>query len=176
MPKQCVVGFPAIGHRHRRWTTAAMVLMLVCCTHLGFASPVVANPAPDLAAAVASARSETSCNPLRPDPTVEHAADVYNRMSEDYLGFTGVRVPGGETAPGDHVDPMPGLKTLGYNATGGSLLQGSHRTQARAIEAAILEGEAWHVFEDCSFTEFGTSLRRSERTGFYLAAVVLAKT
>lgn len=168
--------YVTVRRRLRRWTTANLVIVLAGCAHLGFASPALADPAATLAAAVSSARSETSCAPLQSNPVVEHTADVYNRMSEEYLDHTGTRVPGGETAPGDHVDPTPGLKTLGYNAVGGSLLQGSHRTEARAIEGAILEGQAWHVIEDCSFTEFGTSLRRSQRTGLYLAAVVLAKT
>jgi hypothetical protein len=164
-----------IRGKHDQCTPAAVVTALMYCIHLYSAPPALADPSAGLSVAVTSARSETSCSPLQSNPVVEHAADVYNRMTEDYLEHTGLQVPGGETAPGDHVDPVPGLKTLGYNASGGSLLQGAHRSEPRAIQGALLEGQAWHAIEDCSFTEFGTSLRRNQRTGFYVAAVVLTK-
>ncbi|WP_131813912.1 hypothetical protein [Mycolicibacter kumamotonensis] len=103
-------------------------------------------------------------------------ADGYNRATDLYLNHTPIRVPGGESAPGDHIDSLPGLQLNGYNATKASLIQGSAKDAIMAVKGALLEGVAWHTIEDCSYKEFGTSMRFNQRTGIYLAAILMATT
>ncbi|MGV0734270.1 hypothetical protein [Mycolicibacter sinensis] len=141
---------------------------------LALASPAQADPVADVKEAVVSARSETSCGSMRYDSVVEQAAEVFNRMTDDYLDHTATRVQNKDTRPGSIPDPVPGLKDLGYPATKAYLIQGAHHDDASAIKAAMLQGYAAGKFDDCSYTDFGVSMRYNERTGYNLAAVILA--
>lgn len=137
-------------------------------------APPVAAERVDLREAIASARSETSCGPLHYHPLVEQAAGVFNQMTDDYLSHTATRVQNKDTTPGSIPDPLPGLKNLGYGGTKAHLLQGAHKDEALAIKGALLQGYALNKISDCSYTDFGVDMRRNERTGYNLAAVVLA--
>ncbi len=134
----------------------------------------VADPENNLRDAMASARSDTACQPLRFNPLLGQAAEVFNRLTDEYLAHTATRVPTANEAPGEPVDPLPGLKDLGYNATKGYVLQGANKNEALAIKGVLLEGHAYRAIADCSYTDFGASVRQNERTGYILASVVLA--
>lgn len=133
-----------------------------------------ADSSADIREAIESARSETSCESLQYNSIVEKAAEVFNRLTDDYLDHTATRVQNKDTNPGAIPDPLPGLKDLGYPGTKAFLIQGTHQTAALAIKAAVLQGDAFNKFSDCSYSDFGADLRRNDRTGYYLAAVVLA--
>ncbi|BBX20964.1 hypothetical protein MTER_03750 [Mycolicibacter terrae] len=148
--------------------------MTACFVCLALAPPAQAGSMATVKEAVVSARNETSCAPLRYDPTVEQATEVFNRMTDDYLDHTATRVQNKDTRPGSIPDPVPGLKDLGYPATKAYLIQGAHHDDASAIKAAMLQGYAAGKFDDCSYTDFGVSMRYNERTGYNLAAVILA--
>lgn len=143
-------------------------------TGLVLAAPAAADPMLDLREAIASARSETSCVPLNYHSTVEQAAGVFNQMTDDYLSHTATRVQNKDTTPGSISDPLPGLKNLGYGGTKAYLLQGAQKSEARATKATLLQGYASNKISDCSYTDFGVDMRRNPRTGYELAAVVLA--
>lgn len=144
-------------------------------TGLVLAPPAQADPAVDLREAIVSARSETLCGPLSYHSTVEQAAGVFNQMTDDYLSHTATRVQNKDTAPGSIPDPLPGLKNLGYGGTKAYLLQGAQKSEARAIKATLLQGYATSAISDCAYTDFGVDMRRNHRTGYDLAAVVLAR-
>jgi hypothetical protein len=152
----------------------ALVIVTVLTPGLLVAPSALADAVANLRDAITSARSQTSCGPLRYDPVVEQGAEVYNRLTDDYLSHTATRVPEGNLSPGDHVDPLPGLKDLGYSGTKAALLQGAHKREALAIKGALLEGYAWNAISDCSYSDFGTSMRLNQRTGYNLASVILA--
>lgn len=151
-----------------------MALGLILTAGLVLAPTALADPAANLRDTMVSARGGTSCGPLHYNPVVEQAAQVYSRLTDEYLNFAGQRVPEGNVSPGAHVDPMPGLKDLGYRGSKAFLLQGAHQSEGGAIKGALLEGLAANSFSDCSYTDFGVSMRRNDRTGYNLASVVLA--
>lgn len=128
------------------------------------APPALADSVDTAKDAVASLRSGTSCAALRDNPIVEQAADVINRSTDDYLNQTATRIP--------IDDPLPGLKDLGYGGNKAVLLLGSHKNEADALKGALLQGHA--VIPDCSYTDYGVSLRRNESTGYNLISIVLA--
>lgn len=166
------------GGRGMRAPTLRGIGLLVTVTifpaGLALAPAAPADPVADVRDAIVSARSETSCAPLRYDPIVEHAAEVFNRMTDDYLDHTATRVQNKDTRPGSIPDPLPGLKDLGYAGTKAVLLQGAHHGDALAIKGALLQGYASGNISDCSFTDFGADMRRNERTGYNVVSVVLA--
>lgn len=151
-----------------------LVTAAVLSAGLALAPPAPADPVTEVRGAVVFARSETSCAPLRYDPIVERAAEVFNRMTDDYLNHTATRVQNKDTRPGSIPDPLPGLTDLGYAGTKAFLLQGAHHDDALAIKGALLQGYASGKISDCSFTDFGADMRRNERTGYNLVSVVLA--
>lgn len=146
------------------WMASALVIVMVLSTGLSLAPSALADPTANLRNAVASARGGTSCGPLRYNPVVEQAAEVINRSTDDYLNHTATRIP--------ILDPLEGLKDLGYGGTKAYLLQGADRSDALAIKGALLEGYA--AIPDCSYTDFGVSARRNETTGYNLVSSVLA--
>lgn len=157
-----------------RGIASVLVFVTIISAGLVPAPSALADPVATLRDTMVSARNGTSCRPLRYNPVVEQAAQVYNRLTDEYLNYAGQRVPEGNVAPGAHVDPMPGLKDLGYRGTKASLLQGAHQSEAGAIKGALLEGLAASSFSDCAYTDFGVNMRRNDRTGYNLASVVLA--
>ena len=120
--------------------------------------------APDLQGAVASLRSDASCKPLHYDPVVEQAAEIINRLTDDYVNHTARQEP--------VADPVPGLKDLGYHGNKGTTLQGAAKDDAEEIKGMLRRGMG--LFPDCSYTDFGISLRRNETTGYTFTSLVLA--
>jgi hypothetical protein len=126
-------------------------------------SPVShADSASSFSDAISTARG-ADC-PLRLDPTISEAADILNRSTDDYLSHTARAVP--------VADPLPLLKDLGYGGTKAKQLIGTGPTDADAIKGALLEG--YEAIPDCSYTEFGVSVRWNEPSGYYLTLALLA--
>lgn len=142
----------------------AVAFALVFAMGLPFAPPAAADATGSLRDAVASARSGGSCGPLQYNDVVAHVADIINKSTDDYLDQSATRVP--------ISDPLQGLKDLGYGGSKSHLLQGANESAAIAIKAALLEG--YDAIPDCSYTDFGVSMRHNDATGYTLAVVVLA--
>ena len=146
-------------------TAWALTALTAFSTGVFLAPCAVADAATNLRDAVASARSGASCGPLQYNDVVGHVADIINKSTDDYLDQTATRVP--------ISDPLQGLKDLGYGGSKAYLLQGANESDAIAIKAALLEGD--DAIPDCSYTNFGVSMRRNDATGYALAVVVLAR-
>jgi hypothetical protein len=129
------------------------------------AVPAAADPAPDLAQAVNSARGSAQCGSLRYDPRVEHAAEIINRSTYDYLNHTAQNVPA------DNPHPTAIVKDLGIEGTKSYALQGASQNEGDAIKGLLLQG--YQVIPDCAYTDIGVSLLYEETSGFYLVVAVL---
>lgn len=145
---------------------SVMVVVLVFYGSVALAPSSRADPAAGFGDGLASRRSQTSCQPLRHNPIVEQAAEVINRSSDRYISQQATHVP--------ITDPIPGLKDLGYTAKKAKLLQGAAKNDADAVKGALLEADAYGVVPDCSYTDFGVSLRRNEASGYSLVTSVMA--
>jgi hypothetical protein len=148
--------------RVRPWVAIASASAAVSAGVV-LAPSTFAAPAPNIRDAVASLRG-TACGPLRYDPVVEQAAEIINRLEDDYVSHAARQQP--------ISDPIPGLKDLGYGGSKAKLLLGTARTDADAITAMLLQG--YDAFADCSYRDFGVSRLRNEDTGLTFTAVVLA--
>lgn len=181
----------------RRYTSrvgdAVMAIATATGTSILLTSPAAADPAPTLKEAVVAARSSTQCPPLRYDPIVEHAAEIVNQSTDDYVSHKTRSVPADAATAA-----LPILKDLGSGATKAWSLQGAgHNNDGDAIKAVLLEGSTPGVstsleitpgifkpleeagpaaFANCSYTAFGVSLIHNATAGFSLATVVLAGT
>ncbi len=149
---------------YRAIRSGAAATLCIFFAGMWSAPSALAEPAPDLQGAVASLRSDASCKPLHYDPVVEQAAEIINRLTDDYVNHTARQEP--------VADPVPGLKDLGYHGNKGTTLQGAAKDDADAIKGMLLEGYA--AIPDCSYTDFGISLRRNETTGYTFTSLVLA--
>ena len=153
----------------RRWISraggAVMVFTPVAGVGVLLAPLAAASPAPDVAQAVASARAGAQCGPLRYNPVVEHAAEIVNRSTYDYLKHTAKSVPIEEP------HPTAIMKDLGIGAGKVLSLKDSSEKEADAIKGMLLQGYA--AWPDCSYTDFGVSLLHEEQTGYFLVIVVL---
>lgn len=149
-------GGPTIG--------STLVIMTVVSASVALAPPTLADQVATFKDAVASLRSGTSCPPLHYNPIVEQAADIINRSTDAYLNHTATHVP--------IADPLPGLKDLGYRGNKATLLQGAHKNPSDAIKGAILQGHA--AIPDCSYTDYGVSMFRNDKSGYNLTSAVLA--
>lgn len=129
------------------------------------ASPAAADPDQNLQDAVASVRG-SACGPLTYDPVVEHAAEIVNRSTDEYISHTARNVPVDEV--------MPILKDLGSGAGKAVRLQGVGHNQndGDAIKGVLLEG--YKAIPDCAYTDFGVSLRHNVDTGDSIAVAILA--
>jgi hypothetical protein len=158
-------GATLASNMRRPWGGIASVAA-VCLAAAGvaLAPPTLADPAPNIRDAVASLRGGTSCGPLRYDPVVEQAAEIINRLEDDYISHAARQQP--------IDDPTPGLKDLGYGGKKAKLLRGTARNDADAITAMLLQG--YNAFSDCSYGDFGVSILRNAETGYTSTAVVLA--
>lgn len=125
----------------------------------------VADRAPAVEQAVASARRAAPCGPLKYDATIEHAADIINRSTYTFLNHTA------ENVPIDDPHPVAITKDLGITASKVTSLQGAGRTTANAVKGMLLEGR--NDLPDCSYTNFGTSMLYEERSGYTLVVVLL---
>ena len=150
--------------RIRRRCGRTAIVVTVVSASISLAPAARADPAGDLREAVASARGATSCGPLKYNPLVEQAAEIFNQATDDWLMHTGKRMP--------DTDPRPALQDVGYLGSKGVLLAGAGRNEADAIKGALLQGYA--AIPDCSYTDFGVSVRRNDVVGYDLTAAVLA--
>ncbi|QLL08710.1 hypothetical protein [Mycobacterium vicinigordonae] len=127
------------------------------------APTATADSADALRAAVAQMRT-VSCPALRSDPVVEKVAQNTNDSSIAWLNHTARAVPVPE--------PLPVLKDFGYSGTKATMMQGAGQIDGSAIKGLLLEG--WDKIPDCSYTDYGASVVRHEKSGFILMVVVLA--
>lgn len=153
-----------VAVRHRPWIASALVIVTVLATGVSLAPPAQADPTATLRDAIVSARGESSCGPLQDNAVVQQAAEVVNQSTDDYLDQTATQIP--------IEDALAGLKALGYGGTKAYLLRGAGRTDSVAIKGALLQG--YSAISDCSYTDFGVSIRRNAMTRYNLASVVLA--
>jgi hypothetical protein len=153
----------------RRWMALAGHAVAALTPVLGaavlLAPTAAADPAPEIAQAVVSARGTASCGTLRYNPTVEHAADIVNHSTYGYLDHTAQNVPA------DGRNPTAIVKDLGIDASKVLSLQGAAQNEADAIKGVLLEGH--DAIPDCSYTDFGVSLLHEQESGYALAVVVL---
>jgi hypothetical protein len=153
---------PAGRLGHGRKLAVTMAAMTIVGASVSLAPSAAANSADNLRAAVMTARP--SCAPLRSEPLVEQAADIVNRSTDKWLDHTGRAVPVPE--------PLPVLRDLGYGGGRAVQVEGAGDTDARAIAGLLIVG--YDILSDCSYTDYGVSVIQNQRTGHYLATVVLA--
>jgi hypothetical protein len=144
---------------------ATLLAVTITCASGLLVVPAAADPAPAVQQAVASARGSGQCRPLSYDPRLEHAAEIINRASRDYVDHTAQNVPI------DDPQPTAIVKDLGIEGTKSYSLQGAGYSDVDAIKGALLEG--FNVIPDCAYAAFGASRLREEDSGFTLVAVVL---
>ncbi len=154
----------AVRLRTRMVANAATVTVTTVGICMLLAPPAAADPDQNLQDAVASARG-TACGPLTYDPVAEHAADIVNRATDEYMSHTARNVP--------IDDAMPILKDLGSGAGKAVRLQGAghNYNDGDAIKGVLLEG--YKAIPDCSYTDFGVSLRHNVDTGDSIAVAIL---
>ncbi|MBI3214218.1 MAG: hypothetical protein HYZ38_10380 [Mycobacterium sp.] len=133
------------------------------CAGTLLAGVASADPAPDLAEAVASARGH--CGPLTVDPRVDRAADIVNQSTYDYVDHTARDVPA------DDPHPAAIVKDLGIEGAKTYALQGAALDDADAIRGLLVQG--FSVIPDCGYTSIGTSRLYEPESGFHLLVVVL---
>ena len=143
---------------------AVLAVSAVLAAGAMLAPSALADSVANFRDAVASLRDGTSCGPLRYNPVVEQVAETINRSTDQYIDHDATQVP--------IIDPLPGLNELGYGSNKAKLLSGAGRTDADAIKGALLEG--YSALPDCSYTDFGVSVRRNETSGYVLTSLVLA--
>jgi hypothetical protein len=85
------------------------------------------------------------------------------QATSDYISHRSAAVP--------FTDPMPALKTIGYEGSNALLLSGYGTDEADAIHGLLLEGR--EAIPNCSYTQYGVSSMRDDG-GFNLTSVVLA--
>ena len=88
---------------------ASLVVVAVLAGELSPATSALADPAANLRDALASARSGTSCAPLRYNPVVAQVAQIVNRSTDTHLTR-----PQRESRS---LTPLEGLKDLGCGDT-----------------------------------------------------------
>jgi hypothetical protein len=158
-----------------------VVVTSVVTANFWQAPPATADPVGSFKNAVAAARAGSSCGPFQDNSLVEQVASISLRSLEDYIEHTATRVP--------VEDPLPGLKELGYPGSKARLFSGAATNDADAIKGALLQGSippastigtvgpvssAPPALTDCSYTDFGISIRQNPTTGYYLSSLVLA--
>lgn len=154
-------------HRRSRSVTALTAVVTGVGVTMLIAPQAAADPAASLQDAVIAARSASSCAPLRYDSAVEQAADIVNGSTDDYISHTARNAPA-DSAP----QPLPILKDLGSDATKAVSLQAATDNDGDTIKGVLLEG--FDAIPDCSYTDFGVSLRRNVEAGYVLAVAILA--
>ncbi|MFL0294767.1 hypothetical protein ACJH6J_27520 [Mycobacterium sp. SMC-18] len=155
--------------RERKAFGAKMITALVPAIGLavGLAAPATADPAPEIAQVIASARGGVSCGALNYNPTVEKAADIVNRSTHTYLNHTA------ENVPADNPHPVAIVKDLGINTDKVSSLQGAAHghNESNVIKGILLQGRK--DIPDCTYTDYGVSLLYEPDTDFTIGVVVL---
>lgn len=154
-----------LGPRHRRVRLVALTMAIVStpAVEVSLASSAVADSAGNLRTAVMSLR-QGSCSALRSDSLVEQAAENVIQSTDAWVDHTARAVP----VP----DVVPVLKDLGYAGNKATMLVSAGHTDAEAIAGLLLQG--YLSIRDCSYADYGASLRQNQTSGFYLATVVMA--
>jgi hypothetical protein len=150
--------------RRGPWIASVVVTVTVLSAGVWLAPSALADSVANFKMALASARSGTSCGPLRDNSVVEQVAETINQLSDNYINHNATQAP--------IEDPQVGLKDLGYGGNKGKQFQGAAVSDGDAIKGALLE--AYAAIPDCSYTDFGVSLRRNESSGYHLTVLVLA--
>lgn len=148
----------------RRSIARAGFVVMVMAASVPLAPTVQADSADGFRDAVAAVRGTAACRPLNYHPDAERAAEIFNEWTADWITHTATSMP--------NTDPLPALQDLGYSGTKAVLLAGAAHNVADAIKGALLQGYA--AIPDCSYTDFGVSVRRNDATGYELTAAVLA--
>jgi hypothetical protein len=132
-------------------------------------APVSAADTTDLRSLVDGARG--GCPPLQWDPVLVDVAQRATDESQSYVNHTARFEP--------FEDPMPLLRSLGYNAGKAKLLVGYGDVEAKATHGVILQG--WQAIPDCTYTRYGVNVLDQQAGGldhdgggYALTAVVLA--
>lgn len=179
-----------LARRPAAAVTATVAVAVAVAVSFFNAAPAGAEPIAVLKEAVTAARGSTHCPPLRYDPVVEHAAQIVNKSTDDFVSNRAKNVPADGVT-----DALPILKDLGSGATKAWSLQGAgHSSDADAIKSVLLEGNTPGAgkdlrvssgnfkpleqagpaaFANCAYTDYGASLLQNDM-GFSLAVVVLA--
>ncbi|MCX2930684.1 hypothetical protein ORI20_10375 [Mycobacterium sp. CVI_P3] len=121
-----------------------------------------ADPSTTLTQATVAARAASNCPPLQWNPLVERGAAMANLASAGYISHRSAAVP--------FTDPLPALATIGYAGSKGLMLSGYGATEAEALQAVLLQYQAFKP--DCAYSQFGTDLSRTDK-GSVLASVIL---
>lgn len=150
--------------RYGRRMAVATGTFIVAAAGIARAPVAAADWAAELSNSVVTARSNSSCGPLRLDPTVQQAAIFAVRSSDNYISHNARSIPVS--------DPLPILKDYGSTATKAKLLQGAGKTPADAIKFILISG--YNVIPDCAYTSYGGATARNKSDGYFLTAVVLA--
>lgn len=143
---------------------ATGLTVVVLSASVPLAPSADADSKTNFADAVAQVRGAASCGPLNYSPVVEQAAEILNQWTDDWIMHTATKMP--------DANPLPALQDVGYGGTKAILLAGAGKNEADAIKGAILQGYA--AIPDCSYTDFGVSVRRNDVVGYDLTAAVLA--
>lgn len=151
--------------RHRRLATGLAVITVCAGAGSIVASPAVAEPHSELKEAIDSARAGSPCGAMNYNSKVEHAADIVNRSTYDYLNFSA------EDIPADGPNPNAITKDLGIEGSKVLSLHGAGRTETDAIKGVLIEG--YQSLSDCGYTDFGVSMLHEPESGFNLAVVVM---
>jgi len=123
------------------------------------------DPVANLKAAVDAARSEGGCPPFHNDAILNDVSVRATREIDAWINHTGKVLPISDTIVPGVPGLMQALREKGYNPGKAKMLSGygDYRTggpgdnEAKAIAAALLQGEANAVFSDCSYTKYGLS-------------------
>jgi hypothetical protein len=145
----------------RTMNTARALGLTLCALLPVLAVPTAgASPTTHLKSEVDSARGATGCLPLQTDSALNSVSEDTTREVDEYIRHAGRFLP-----PSNDKDLLQVLRDAGYSTVRARLLigYGDPRTggpgdnEAKAIKAAVLEGQGYEAFTDCAYTKYGLS-------------------
>jgi hypothetical protein len=126
-----------------------------------FLSPIsMADPTTHLKSKIDAARSESGCPTFQLDPLLNDVSQTIARQTDEYVRHAARFFPG----TGD-ADLMRVLRESGSRIVKAKLVEGygdpdmggPGDNEAKAIKATVVEGLAFGVFPDCTYTKYGFS-------------------
>jgi hypothetical protein len=126
-----------------------------------FLAPIsMADPTAHLKSEIDAARSESGCPPFQLDPLLDDVSHTIARETDEYVRHTARSFP----ATGD-ADLLRVLRESGSTIVKARLLEGygdpnmggPGDNEAKAVKATVVEGLAFGVFPDCTYTKYGFS-------------------
>jgi hypothetical protein len=132
-----------------------------------FLAPVsVADPTAHLQSEIDAARIESGCPAFQLDPLLNDVSNNIDRETDEYVRHTARSMPTSPDATTGDADLMRVLRESGSAITKAKLLAGygdpdtggPGDNEAKAIKATILEGLAFEIFTDCTYTKYGLSV------------------